>query len=131
MSSDSGTEGTKMRKRVFGISLSIAFVAAGCASTQLHQSLLVHENQRLEDALYTAHAQVADLKRENESLRKHQTDESLGLPGWSRTGFWDDDFDVDSPLEMPRVILPGESGTAEIPESLSDSQMIHIWTPVR
>jgi len=120
-----------MGKIVFGISLSIAFVAAGCASTQLHQSLLLNENRRLEDALYTAHAQVADLKRENESLRKQQTSESLRLPERSRTGFWDNDLDIDPPLEMPRVILPSESGTTEVPESLRGSQMTPIWMPIR
>ena len=120
-----------MRKIVFGISLLIALATAGCTSTQLHQSLLVNENRRLEDALYTVHAQVADLQRENDLLRQQQTNKFLESPGLSRSGFWDDDFDIDQPLEMPKVILPGNSGMTEIPESLGGAQMIHTWTPVR
>ena len=118
-----------MRKIVFSISLFLPFVMAGCASTQLHQSLLMHENRQLEDALFVAQAQVADLERENNLLRKQQTSESFELPG--RTGLWNDDLDVMLPLEVPRVILPGETGTTEIPESLRGSQMFPVWKPVR
>jgi len=119
-----------MRKIVFGTSLFIALVVAGCASTQLHQSLLLHETRRLEDALYVAQAQVADLQRENRSLRNQQS-ESLQSPGYSRDGLWDDDFDL-GPLEMPKVILPGDNpGSTEVPESLRESQMLPIWMPMR
>jgi len=120
-----------MRKIIFGISLLIALATAGCTSTQLHQSLLVHENQRLEDALYTVQAQVADLQRENDLLRQQQTNQSSEPSGQFRSGFWDDGFDMEPPLEMPKVILPSDSGTTEIPESLRGSQMIPVWTPVR
>ena len=119
-----------MRKIVFGISLFIPLIAAGCASSQIHQSLLLHENRQLEDALYVAHAEVADLRRENDLLREQQN-ESLVPSGRSRTGLWDDGFDIDPPLEVPKVILPSDSGTTEIPESLRGSQVIPIWTPAR
>ena len=122
-----------MRKIVFGISLFIAVIATGCSSSLMHQSLLVHENRRLEDALYAAHAQAADLKRENNLLRKQQENEVLKSPGQPRTdsGSWDDNWDDFPPFEMPRVILPDEPGTTEVPESLRGSQAVPVWTPKR
>ena len=123
-----GTEGTKMRKIVVSISLFLSLLVAGCASTQLHQSLLMHENRQLEDALFVAQAQVANLERENDLLRKQQTRESLVPPEPTR---WGDGFDVVPPIEMPRVILPSQTGTTEVPESLRGSQMFPVWMPVR
>ena len=122
-----------MGKIVFGISLLIVLAMAGCASSQsqLHHSLLLYENRQLEDALYTAHAQVADLQRENDLLRKQQSDESLAPPRRQRAESWFDEFDVVPSLEMPTVILPSNSGTTEVPESLRGSQLIPIWTPRR
>ena len=121
-----------MRKIIFGTSLFIALVAAGCASSQqLHQSLLLHENRRLEDALHVAHAQVADLKRENNALRGQQTNESFVPSKRPSTDSWLDDWDFGEPLEMPKVILPGEPGTTEVPESLRGSQGFPIWMPRR
>jgi hypothetical protein len=120
----------KMRKIVFGFSLVIAFVASGCNS-QLHQSLLLHENRRLEDALYVSHAQVAHLQRENISLREQQGSEIFPSPGRTHSKTWDEDIDLIPPVEMPRVILPSELETTEVPETLKGSQMIPIWTPLR
>lgn len=60
-----------MKKSFWGMLL-LALCLAGCTSryqTQVEQSLLLQENQRLEDALYVTHAQLVDLKRENESLK--------------------------------------------------------------
>ena len=121
-----------MGKIVFGISLCIALVVAGCAGTQqqLHQSMLLHENRQLEDALYVAQAQVADLQRENDGLRKQQTGESRVPSRRPSNDSWLDDWNID-PIEMPRVILPGDAGTTEVPEALRDSQTMHIWSPVR
>jgi hypothetical protein len=119
-----------MRKIVFGFSLVIAFAAAGCNS-QLHQSLLLHEHRRLEDALYAAHAQVAHLKRENNALREQRESEIPLSPGRPRSGTWEDDLDLIPPVEIPKVILPSDPGTTEVPESLRRSQMIPIWMPVR
>jgi len=118
-----------MRKMVFGISLIVQLVATGCTSTQLHQSLLMHENRQLEDALFVAQAQVADLERENDLLRKQQTNKSVVPRG--TPDFWDEDFDGTPPLEMPKVILPGGPGETEVPESLRGSQMFPVWMPVR
>jgi len=133
-----------MRKKVFGISLVdvsligitlvIALVAAGCAGTQqrqLHKSLLLHENRQLEDALFVSQARIADLQRENDALRRQQTGESRTPPGRPRSNSWLDDWEFDTPLEMPTVILPGDSGTTEIPESLRGSHMFPVWMPVR
>jgi hypothetical protein len=116
-----------MSKIVFGISLIIVLVAAGCGNSQLHQSLLLHENRRLEDALYVSHAQIADLKRENDSLRKQQESEHFTPQGRS----WGDDLDLMEPFEMPPVILPGESGSSEVPDSLKGSQRFPTWSPTR
>ena len=124
-------KGTQVRKIVFGTSLFIVLAAAGCTSAQLHQSLLMHENRQLEDALYTAHAQVADLQRENDLLRKQQTSESLAPPVRPRTDPGFDDWDFETPLEMPKVILPDGLGTTEVPEFMRGSQTIPPWTPRR
>jgi hypothetical protein len=145
-----------MRKIVFGtsqiraleavafalVAVAFALVAAGCASTQQqwHQSLLLHENRQLEDALYVAQAQVADLQRENEVLRKQQTSEFPTPPRRPSRDSWLDDWDFQPlPLEMPKVILPNDAGSTEVPEALQGSlpealqgsQGLHIWLPVR
>jgi len=122
-----------MRNIVFGTSLFIALVAAGCVGTQqqLHKSLLLHENRQLEDALFVSQAQIADLKRENDSLRRQQTSETRTPPGRSRSDSWLDDWDFGQPLEMPKVILPGDSGTTDVPEALRGSQMFPVWMPTR
>jgi len=121
-----------MRKIVFGISLFTALVAAGCAGTQqqLHQSMLLHENRQLEDALYVAQAQVADLQRENDVLRKQQTGESRTPTRRPSSDSWLDDWNIE-PIEMPRVILPADTGTTDVPEFMRGSQVIPIWTHVR
>jgi len=122
-----------MRKIVFGTLLIIALAAAGCASTQqqLHQSLLLHENRQLEDALYVAQAQVADLQRENDVLRAQQTSESRTSPRRASTDSWLDDWDLGTPIEVPKVILPNDSGTTEVPEFMRGSQAFPVWIPVR
>jgi hypothetical protein len=122
-----------MRKNAFGISLGIALAVTGCANSQLQQSLLLHENRQLEDALFVAHAQVADLKRENNSLRKQQTSSSHEQPSRQPTDWWDNEWSepIEAPLEIPRVILPNESGTTEVPEWMRGSQTMPIWQPVR
>ena len=97
-------------------------------SQQVHQSLLMHENRQLEDALYVARAQVADLRRENDWLREHEFSESSKR---SQSGAWDDDFERIQPFEMPKVILPSDSDSTEVPELLRGSQTIHIWSPRR
>ena len=82
----------------------------------------------MEDALFVAQAQVADLTRENNVLRTKRTGE---FSGRSQTESWGDGFEVEPLIEMPRVILPSDSGTTEIPEALRGSQMFPIWMPQR
>ena len=120
-----------MGKVVFGISLLYALMAMGCASSQLHQSLLLQENRRLEDALYVSHAQVVDLKRENDWLRNKQGTEMVEPPRRSYDGSLEEEFDRVPPFEMPRVILPGHSGTEEVPEALRGSDSMPVWKPRR
>ena len=122
-----------MRKIIFGSSLLfIVFIAAGCAGSQLHQSLLLHENRQLEDALFVAYAQVADLQRENEVLRRQRANESFEPPRQSRGNSWDDDWDLFPPMEIPPVILPDEPGTTDVPEWLiRGSQTMPTWSPTR
>ena len=122
-----------MRKIVFCTSLLIAFAAAGCASSQLHQSLLLQENRQLEDALYTVHAQVTELQRENDWLRDKQDAGMVEPPRRSYNKSLEEefDFDVAPPYEMPKVILPGQPGTTEMPEALRGSQVMPFWKPRR
>ncbi|MCL2006205.1 MAG: hypothetical protein FWG73_08600 [Planctomycetaceae bacterium] len=120
-----------MKKFIFGTSLFIALVTAGCSNSQLHQSLLLHENRQLEDALYAASAQLADLRRENNALRKQQSNEFHEPMTRNRDDVWEDDFDMFTPFEMPRVLLPDEPSTTELPARLRESQAIPIWSPVR
>ena len=120
-----------MKKIIFGTSLFVACVAAGCGNSQLHQSLLLHENRQLEDALYATRTQVADLQRENCMLRTQQGSEFPKSPGRDRHDSWDEDVNLIPPVEMPRIFLPSESGTTDVPDSLRGSQMIPVWTPKR
>jgi hypothetical protein len=117
-----------MKKIAFGNSIFIACIFAGCANTQLHQSLLLHENRQLEDALYVAQAQVSDLRRENDWLRE-QKDNTYPDPSERfREEPWND---IVPTIEMPKVILDEESGTTEVPMLLRGSQSLPLWTPVR
>ena len=118
-------------KIVFGISLLYALAAAGCASPQYHQSLLLQENRRLEDALYVTHARVADLKRENDWLRDKQGTEVIEPPGRSYKESLEEEFDLVPPFEMPKVILPNHPGTEEVPEALKSSAPMPVWKPRR
>jgi|GEM_PF-3091271 len=126
-----GTESNGMRKVIIGISLFAAFIAAGCTNTQLHQSLLMNENRQLEDALYVAHAQITDLKRENDALRGQQANGYSEPPGRSGVNFWEEEWEDAIPVEMPRVILSDEEGTTEVPDFLRGSDLIPTWSPVR
>ena len=119
-----------MNKFLFSIALLIVCVTSGCANTNLHQSLLLHENRQLEDALYTAHAQLADLKRENNSLRIHSS-EYQNVPIHNNRDVWENEQELFPPFEMPRIILPDESGTTELPALLRETQAMPIWSPVR
>jgi len=118
-----------MRKIVFGTSLLMSVFTAGCTSPQWHQSLLIHENRQLEDALYVAQAQVTDLRRENDLLREQRASGFSDSPDPSRSDPWNDIIPP-MPFEVPKVLLE-DSGTTDVPESLRGSQVIPLWTPVR
>jgi len=120
-----------MRKIIFGTLLFAACVAAGCGNSQLHQSLLLHENRQLEDALYATRAQVADLQRENSMLQTRHGGKFLRSPEREQHDSWDEDIRLMPPVEMPKIFLPSESGTTDVPDSLQGSQMIPVWTPKR
>ena len=120
-----------MRKIVFGTLLFIACTSAGCTSARLHQSLLMHENRQLEDALYATQAHVAELHRENKWLRQQHSSEFHDSSSRSTSGSWDDDLDFTQPLEMPAVILSDEPDSAEVPGWMTGSQAIPIWSPRR
>ena len=124
-----------MRKIIFGTSLFIVLVATGCGNSRLHQSLLLHENRQLEHALFVAHAQITDLQRENNSLRRQQTNEFSEPPRRPRVDSWNDDWGFPPvelpPMEMQRILVPDESGTTEVPALLRGSQMIPTWSPDR
>ena len=120
-----------MKKIIFGTSLFVACIAAGCGNSQLHQSLLLHENRRLEDALYVSHVQIADLQRENSMLRTRQGGEFRQSPRRDQHDSWDEDFELVPPVEMPKIFLPSGSGTTDVPDSLRGSQTIPVWTPQR
>ncbi|MDR3197570.1 MAG: hypothetical protein LBU34_06830, partial [Planctomycetaceae bacterium] len=72
-----------MKKYLLGFLL-VFSAALGCTSQyqyQTEQSLLLQENQRLENALYVTHAQLVDLKRENDRLRSaKQFGNDINLP---------------------------------------------------
>ena len=139
-----------MSKIIFGTSLFIVFIVTGCTNSHLHQSLLLHENRQLEDALYVAHAQIADLRRENNSLRRQQTNDFPEPPRRPRVDSWEsidtrnnnnNSWDIDPwnndgwntppSLEMPRILVPNEPSRTEPTEWQTDSQRIHNWSPVR
>lgn len=75
-----------MKTRMFSLSLLLVLFGSllGCVSRYQYEtdrSLLVQENQTLEDALYVTHHQLADAVKENESLRAR-----LGDPGADSDG---------------------------------------------
>lgn len=120
-----------MGKRFFGILLFVALIVEGCASPQWHQSLLIHENQQLENALYMAQSRAVELKRENDRLRKKQGTEDDVLPMESDSNVLDEELELAPPVEVPKVILPSQPGTTEVPDSLKGAEIMPLWHPRR
>ena len=101
----------------------------GCSSRyqyQMDQSLLLQENQRLENALYVTHTQLAHTKRENDRLKT-----MLGQPsgnmvprrvrpmGPAPTEHYDE-----APLyESPKVSIPQTSPSNIPPDLLKGSAL--------
>jgi hypothetical protein len=110
----------KMRNIVFGTLLFIALASLGCKSSPLHETLLLQENRRLEDALYVAHAQAAELRRENSLLRNKQTESQ------------EVEWGTFPPIETPKVLLPEQPGTTVVPDRFSQSsETMPTWEPRR
>jgi hypothetical protein len=131
-------------KRLCFVSVVILLLAiSGCMSSQqrqIHQSLLLQENRRLENALYVTHAQLVKAKRENETLRNAQSRNgdssrvSTPLLRPKREQPKQKNFD-DAPLyEPPEIIVPEDHpGSTTLPDALkkSDNLLPPSWSPTR
>ena len=129
-----------MKNAVISALLCVLF--AGCTSRyqqQVDQSLLLQENQRLEEALYVTHAQLVDMKRENDALKNVKTtaatntsEPAPALRSQRYEPMNRDDFDEAPPYHAPEVIIPDEdAGSAVPPDSLNNGLVIPPWTPTR
>lgn len=126
-----------MNKLPIGILLLIAALVPGCANNrcqqQVEQSLLLEENRRLYDALYTTHAQLEDLQHENDELRsaadaaaRRSYDEDEPYRNSSPRSRYRDDEPRDDGGEAPGFGLPTTTipdnapGTTAPPSLLND-----------
>lgn len=112
----------------------ILLATVGCTSRyqhQMDQSLLLQENQRLEEALYVTHTQLVDLKRENEALKAMQ----IGGSGSPTKAIAPairprraeptprDDYDEAPPYQAPKVTIPDNAPVSDtLPDALKSSQ---------
>jgi len=122
-----------------GILLLIVLAVCGCTTRnqlQVEQTLLLQENQRLENALYVTHAQLVQLRRENESLRGQGTSQrtstsSIPLLRPKRAEFAPrDDYDEAPSFEPPKVDVPsGEPGSGVLPDALKSSRAFPKLNP--
>lgn len=115
-----------MKKRLIGMVGVALIFSFGCANQyqyQVDQTLLLQENQRLEDALYVTHTQLVDLKRENEMLKAAQNGTKKPAPSSSSSGFQlfpgrsnkaepQEDYDDAPPFAPPEIIIPETESTA-------------------
>ncbi|MDR2441706.1 MAG: hypothetical protein LBE12_20275 [Planctomycetaceae bacterium] len=123
-----------MKKYLSGFLLIFATVL-GCTSQyqyRMEQSLLLQENQRLENALYVTHAQLVDLKRENDSLRGvkssgnnlTQPEQPLIRPKRNKLSP-EENYEEAPPFAPPEIIIPNDNpGSATVPDSLKSSQLM-------
>jgi hypothetical protein len=123
-----------MKKYLLGFLLIFATVL-GCTSQyqyQMEQSLLLQENQRLENALYVTHAQLVDLKRENEVLRGTKSSgNDFTLPTQPLTrpkrnqSLPVENYEEAPPFAPPEIIIPNNNpGSDAVPDSLKSSQLM-------
>lgn len=105
----------------------------GCVSKyqyEVDRSLLVQENQKLEDALYVTHSQLVDVKRENEALRGRMGGDydtiptETPVPRALGTGRRPSPLSLpaeepafDGNYGLPEVVVP-ENGGSELPPDL-------------
>ena len=127
-----------MKKLLIAMLLLATVGCTGRYQHQLDQSLLLQENQRLEEALYVTHAQLVDLKRENEALKSLQT---VGtgravkataplLP--TRRSPSHDDYDEAPPYQAPKVTIPDDAPASDtLPDSLKSRIPSRVMPPNR
>ncbi|MDR2754718.1 MAG: hypothetical protein LBC20_03340 [Planctomycetaceae bacterium] len=116
------------------IHFGVLIFTLGCTSQyqyQMEQSLLLQENQRLENALYVTHTQLVDLKRENEMLRgTKQSESDFTLPKQplarpKRISSPVENDEEAPPFVPPEIIIPKDTpGSETIPDSLKSSQLV-------
>ena len=119
-------------------------VIVGCMNPlqrQIEQSLLLQENQQLENALYVTHQQLVDLKYENDALKEELAGQTVVSPAVNvrpskRTGFTPrEGLDNAPEYSPPEILLPDEMpGTKTPPSSLKPSatkQPYPVWMPTR
>ena len=116
-----------MKTRMFFTlaALGLALSMSGCVSRyqyEVDQSLLVQENQKLENALYVTHNQLVDMKRENERL-KDRLDDASGTalaparrPARERIDT--SQFDTAPEYAPPKIEIPDNGGSQEVPDLL-------------
>lgn len=125
-----------------GIVLLVSLVAlTGCTGRyqmQVEQSLLMQENQRLEDALYVTHAQLVDLKRENDTLRTQVSEGTIrsapDTPVRSRRAVEDprDHYDDAPPYEPSTIDIPLDiPGSNTLPDALKGARAFPKLMPPR
>ncbi|MDR3234823.1 MAG: hypothetical protein LBT46_14375 [Planctomycetaceae bacterium] len=119
-------------------------LSGGCAQPCVHQSMLLHENRRLENALYVTHAQLADMKQENEALRNGGRSEDASpnmlpdgglippvLPIKSKKTKENEKLNNAPPFELPTIEIPGGGESKALPQTLKSSQSAPVWSPQR
>ncbi|GHT25515.1 hypothetical protein FACS18942_00630 [Planctomycetales bacterium] len=92
--------------------------------------MLLQENQRLEDALYTTHAQLVDTKRENDAIKNSMSNSSASSVPIQRSlqhsrGITPQDATDDAPLFPPvKVEIPPDSPEkSSLPDLLKKTQV--------
>ncbi len=129
-------------KRILIITI-LCTLCIGCTGRyqhQMDQSLLLQENQRLEEALYVTHAQLIDLKRENEAIKNVKSSaagslEPVVTPALRSQRYEPmprDDYDEAPPYQAPQITIPDDAPVMEMPpESLKGGLIIPPWSPTR
>lgn len=125
---------TAMKKILFALVPLVCAASFGCTNRyqqQVDQSLLLQENRRLEEALYVTHAQLVDLKRENEALRNLDPGETNGRSSSApaprsrrRVSAPADDYDDAPPYQVPEITIPPEGGSSTLPDALKGVNML-------
>lgn|GEM_PF-4712102 len=125
----------KTMKRIISLLLSVPMLLlvlffTGCTSyrqLQLEQTMLLQENQRLEDALYITHAQLVDSTRENEALKNNLSNSQSNsiAPAKSYKGITQQDATDDAPLFPSTTIEipPDSKEKSSIPDLLKKTQI--------